>query len=162
VSSGTSNVDWRIKEAILFAIGSIFEEIQPFKELRMTVEPMLTAYVFGELKNQQPFLRMRALWMYGQFVEKMKFKDEAHLKEVTLQTYHALHSDPELPVRLTAATAMKHLLSIDSSQEMLKPHLGNILTSYLKLMSEIESEELVNALEEIVSLYNEDIGPFAI
>ena len=45
---------------------------------------------------------------------------------------------------------------------MLKPHLGNILTSYLKLMSEIESEELVNALEEIVSLYNEDIGPFAI
>jgi len=95
-------------------------------------------------------------------VEKMKFKDEAHLKEVTLQTYHALHSDPELPVRLTAATAMKHLLSIDSSQETLKPHLGNILTSYLKLMSEIESEELVNALEEIVSLYNEDIGPFAI
>jgi hypothetical protein len=29
-------------------------------------------------------------------------------------------------------------------------------------MTEIESEELVNALEEIVSLYNEDIGPFAL
>jgi hypothetical protein len=29
-------------------------------------------------------------------------------------------------------------------------------------MNEIESEELVNALEEIVSLYKDDIGPFAI
>ena len=44
----------------------------------------------------------------------------------------------------------------------MKSNLGNILTAYLKLMSEIESEELVNALEEIVSLYHEDIGPFAI
>ena len=32
----------------------------------------------------------------------------------------------------------------------------------MKLMNEIESEELVNALEEIVSLYKDDIGPFAI
>jgi hypothetical protein len=32
--------------------------------------------VFSELKNPQPFLRMRALWMYGQFVDKMKFKDD--------------------------------------------------------------------------------------
>jgi len=29
-------------------------------------------------------------------------------------------------------------------------------------MQEIESEELVNALEEIVSLYKDDIDPFAI
>jgi hypothetical protein len=29
-------------------------------------------------------------------------------------------------------------------------------------MNEIENEELVNALEEIVSLYKDDIGPFAI
>ncbi len=105
---------------------------------------------------------MRALWMYGEFVDKMSFKDDAHLKEVTLATYQALHSDPELPVRLTAATSMKHLLNIDSACDLLKPNLGHILTAYLKLMSEIESEELVNALEEIVSLYHEDIGPFAI
>ena len=45
---------------------------------------------------------------------------------------------------------------------MLKPHLGQILTAYLKLMTEIESEDLVNALEEIVNLYSDDIGPFAL
>jgi hypothetical protein len=44
----------------------------------------------------------------------------------------------------------------------LKPALKNILEVYLKLMSEIESEELVGALEEIVKHFGEDIGPYAI
>lgn len=44
----------------------------------------------------------------------------------------------------------------------LRPALKDILQVYLKMMSEIESEELVNALEEIVSLYKDDIGPYAL
>ncbi len=155
-------MDWRIKEAILYAIGSLFEELQPYKSLRQTVEPMMQMFVLPELKNSQPFLRMRALWMYGQFCDHLKFKDTAHMKEIVEATYICLHSDPALPVRLNAAIAMKELLRDENACNMLKPHLKEILESYLKLMNEIESEELVNALEEIVSLYNEDIGPFAI
>jgi hypothetical protein len=37
-----------------------------------------------------------------------------------------------------------------------------VLEAILKLMTEIESEELVNSLEEIVTLYRDDIGPFAV
>ena len=122
---------------------------------------MMTTFVFPELKNQQPFMRMRALWMYGEFCGNLSFKDNAHMKEVVGQTYTCLTTDPALPVRLTAAVSMKELLRNDEACNLLKPYLKEILGSYLKLMTEIESEELVNALEEIVSLYNEDIGPFA-
>jgi len=45
---------------------------------------------------------------------------------------------------------------------MLKPHLKEILEAYLKLMNEIDHEQLVYALKEIVSLYSEEIEPFAI
>jgi len=38
-------VDWRIKEAILYAIGGLFEEIEPYKDLRPLVEPTLIAHV---------------------------------------------------------------------------------------------------------------------
>ena len=100
--------------------------------------------------------------MYGEFCNHLKFKDSNHMKEVVAQTYECLHKDPALPVRLNAAISMKELLRNDEACKMLKPHLKEILEAYLKLMQEIESEELVNALEEIVSLYNEDIGPFAI
>jgi hypothetical protein len=50
----------------------------------------------------------------------------------------------------------------DIAAEVLKPFLKNILEIYLKLMSEIESEELVSALEEIVGFYKDDIEPFAL
>ena len=119
-------------------------------------------HVLPELENPQPFLRMRAIWMYGQFCEQMNFKDNEHLKQVVAQSFRCLQSDPDLPVRLTAATSVNKLLHKDIAAELLKPHLRGILEAYLKLMQEIESEDLVNALEEIVSLYKDDIDPFAI
>ena len=44
----------------------------------------------------------------------------------------------------------------------MKPALKDILEQYLKLMSEIDSEELVGALEEIVSHFKDDIAPYAL
>jgi hypothetical protein len=122
----------------------------------------MTTFVLPELRNPQPFLRLRALWMYGEFCNHLKFKEESHMRDIVGLTFECLHKDPALPVRLAAAISMKELLRNDTACNMLKPHLKEILEAYLKLMTEIESEELVNALEEIVSLYNEDIGPFAI
>lgn len=105
---------------------------------------------------------MRALWMYGEYCENLKFKDDAHLSRVVELSFRCLHSDPDLPVRLTAATSVSRLLQNDTACNLLKPHLRQILETYLKLMSEIESEELVSALEQIVTLYKDDIDPFAV
>jgi hypothetical protein len=44
----------------------------------------------------------------------------------------------------------------------LKPALKDILEIYLKLMTEIDSEDLVDALEEIVGHFQDDITPFAL
>ena len=58
---------WRIKEAIMFAIGKLLDEIRDFKDLKELMEPMMAQHVMPELQSQQPFLRMRACWMYGEF-----------------------------------------------------------------------------------------------
>lgn len=44
---------------------------------------------------------------------------------------------------------------------MVRGYLSEILRIYLKLMDEIDSEELVAALEGIVEEFKNDIGPFA-
>jgi hypothetical protein len=103
---------------------------------------------------------MRALWMYGEFGQ-FNFKDNNHVKSAIDGVYRCLF-DAELPVRLTAATSIQKLLHNDTAAEVLKPALKNILEAYLKLMTEIESEELMNALEEIVGFYKDDIEPFAL
>jgi hypothetical protein len=69
--------------------------------------------------------------------------------------------DPNLAVRITAATSIQKLLHYRIAAETLKPVLKNILEVYLKLMTEIESQELVNALVEIVSFCKGDIEPYA-
>jgi hypothetical protein len=65
-------------------------------------------------------------------------------------------------VRLTAATSIHKLLHNEECAQSLKPALKDILQIYLKMMTEIDSEELVAALEEVVSHFKDDIGPFAL
>lgn len=152
-----------MKEATLYAVGSLLEEIQPYKQLRTVVEPMLREHVLPALaQSQQPFLRMRALWLYGEFTKEMKFHDDLHLTKVVEHMYLCLLQDAALPVRLTAALALTKVVQNERACELLKPHLKEILEAFLRLMTEIESEELVNSLEELVSLYRDDISVFAV
>ena len=122
----------------------------------------MVEHVFNDLENTQPFLRIRALQMYSQFCEHLKFKEEGHLKKVVELTYRCLCTDKDLPVRFYAATSINKFLNIKEAETLLKPHLKAVLESFLQLMNEIESEELVSALEEIVSMFRDDIDPFAI
>ncbi len=63
---------------------------------------------------------------------------------------------------MQAAISISRLIENTKVFNLLKPALKNILEVYLKLMNEIESEELVGALEEIVKNFKDDIEPYAI
>jgi len=67
-----------------------------------------------------------------------------------------------LPVKVAAGLALAKMLKNDVAVEFLKPALKNILEIYLKIMEQIDSEELIAALEVIMEKYQEDIGPFAV
>ena len=152
--------DWRIKEAVIYAIGSLYDEVMHFKDLRTSLEPMMSTHVLPELASPQPFMRMRACWFYGEF-GSFKFRQPEHFKQAIQGIYQQLF-DSELPVRFVAAVSLHRLMHNEQCTELLKPFLKDLLSIYLKLMSEIDSEELVAALEEIVSHFKEDIGPYAI
>lgn len=68
----------------------------------------------------------------------------------------------ELPIKFAAALALSQMLKNEDAIEFLKPALKNILEVYLKIMEDIDSEELIGALEVIMEKYSEDIGPFAV
>lgn len=44
----------------------------------------------------------------------------------------------------------------------MRPGLGNVLKMYLKIMDEIDFEELVGALRIIVDTYEDEIAPYAV
>ena len=58
--------------------------------------------------------------------------------------------------------ALSAFLKKPTAVQFLKPALKGILEVYLKIISEIDSEKLVSALEEIMLVYKDDMGPFAL
>lgn len=105
-------------------------------------------------------MKIRACWLYGEFGD-YNFKDKEHIQIAVNSIYQCLF-DADLPVRYVAATSIHKLLYNESVFVFLKPALKQILEVFLKIMNEIESEELVAALEEIVTHFKDDIEPYAL
>ena len=63
--------------------------------------------------------------------------------------YKSLFS-AELPVRLAAAVALASMLCNKIVREFLKPALKNVLEVYLKMVDEIDSEQLFSSLEKVM------------
>lgn len=148
------------KEALIFALGSLNKVIKIEKSFLPYVENILYNSVLCEFTSSVGFLRSRACWVYSQFTD-IQFKVPEH-KEQILQLMCKLIIDSELPVRIEAATALPRLLSWDIAKEKIGPEIQNVLRLYLELMTQIDFEELVEALEEIVGNFAPEIAPFAI
>lgn len=71
--------------------------------------------------------------------------------------------DNELPVRVYAAVSLVEMLrSKDFAIEMIKPALGQIMRIYIKLIDDIEYDELIKGVKTIVEVYEGDIAPYAL
>lgn len=54
------------------------------------------------------------------------------------------------------------MLTINEAKLMIKPGLEQLLKCYLGLMSQLDNEELVEAFETIMVIFDKDIAPYAI
>jgi hypothetical protein len=151
--------DWKIKEAFMLAIGSLADHIDAFKDLRKSIEPMLATYIFPELSSDIGLMKSRALWVYGEF-GYLEIQSQEHINGTLVKIVNCME-DENLPIKLQAAISLHKFINEKEVKKELKPRLGEILKTYLKIMSEVDSEELVGALEEIVEIFTDDIGPFA-
>lgn len=54
------------------------------------------------------------------------------------------------------------MLNQDIAIDLIRPGLEGLLKTYLKIMDDIDFDELVISLQELVETFNEDIAPFAV
>lgn len=82
----------------------------------------------------------------------MTFTNQNHLSSALSSIFQSLqHQD--LPVRVASALALNSLLVHDQAVEFVRPGLEHLLQTYLKIMDDIDFDELVKALENIVNIY---------
>lgn len=73
-----------------------------------------------------------------------------------------LMTSNNIVVRVNAALAMAALLSHDEVIQLIKPNLGNMLRLFLRIMDEMELDDLILALKDIVNIYGEELAPYAV
>ena len=62
---------------------------------------------------------------------------------------------------MNAAVALIKLLSHDFAIEFVRPALGTVIQIYLKLIDDIDYDELIEALKVIVEIFGDEIAPYA-
>lgn len=67
-----------------------------------------------------------------------------------------------MPVRVNAAVSLIKLLDHDVAIEFIAPGLGDVIRIYLKLIDDIDYDELISSLTKIVEVFEADIGPYAL
>ena len=105
-------------------------------------------------------MKARACWIYGQFAH-FGWENEDHLRHALDGLFQCLQS-PDLPVRVNAAVSLVKLLDHPIAVAFLKPGLGEVIRIYLKLIDDIDYDELISSLKKIVDVFEEEIGPYAL
>ncbi|EGR28805.1 hypothetical protein IMG5_168410 [Ichthyophthirius multifiliis] len=153
----------QIKDGLFFAIGYLKEQLffGENNKIKEQMECFLQNIVLPEISFQEKtgIMRSRACQILGKF-SFVKFKNQQLLTEIVQKVSSCLN-DKILIVKYKAALSLNNLLYQKNARELIKGHLKELLEIYLKLMEEIDSEDLVQALQGIVIHFQENIGPYA-
>jgi hypothetical protein len=142
----------------MLSLGQLSRELQLYKHTHAGIEILLKTHVFPELAGSHEMLKARALWLYGEM--SLFVTEPEHAVKVVEQVYKCLLDDC-LPVKVFAGTSLHKLSKIKEAKSILEPGIADIIGAYLKAMQEIDQDELVNALEEMVNIFEDKIEPFA-
>ena len=126
------------------------------------LDAFLVQHVLPALKSPEPFLRLRACAAVQTF-------DQAGLKwttneslEMALRGVMDCIMDPELPVRVQAASAMGELVAHDEVHSAMAPNAGRLMQELLKLSDETDLDVLMTTQEKVVNHFAEELLPFSV
>lgn len=159
--------DFRIKDAYLTILESMSIIFKLYKNYNERIEEVLMNYALPGLLSDNPLEKFRALRLYFEYsylsFDKQigEMNNQQHLLVVGEIIFKHLE-DQETVVKVSAASTLHKLIKKKQLKSEFESQLDVILNSYLNMMNEIDSEDLVTALEEIVSIFKDSIEPYSI
>ncbi|KAG0224632.1 armadillo-type protein [Mortierella sp. GBAus27b] len=150
----------REKDGALVMVGSLASLILRKRSLSSMMEPFFVNHVFAEFKSQHPFLRARACEIVNQFSE-LDFVDPNNVAIAFTSLMDCLR-DEQLPVKVTAALALRPMIRHEAIFEAMKPHLQFVMHELLAMTNEIDVDTLAEVMDEFVEVFAQDLAPFAV
>ncbi len=145
----------RALEAALYVIAKLHSEIVSYPDLVEQIEVLLTQYVLPSMGSEAGIVRMRCCWIYAEY-SGIKFRDTANMY-LACEKLLACLKDKELPVRIAAALAVSKFVGKKEISDKLRPFAVELISAYLVLISQVDIEELVGAVEELVRVFDKEV-----
>ncbi|KAF0718506.1 Aste57867_1650 [Aphanomyces stellatus] len=156
---------WIQKEAALHALCALdsFLTLSPPHQAQM--ESILLVHVVPAFQNPRGYVRLRAVKMLSRnYMTKLAFAD-ATMAQIVGHLLRCLE-DAELPVRIEAAKAFRHVVLYAHSPivlDALRPLLPKVLDQFFVIMDDMGfGDEVVLALEQLIDSFCDEMGPYAV
>ena len=159
--------DFRIKDAYLTILENMSIIFKLYKNYNDKLEEALNHFALPGLLSENPLEKFRSLRLYSEYsylpLEKQipEMNNQQHLLAIGEIIFKHLE-DQEIVVKVSAASTLHRLIKKKLLKKELESQLDVILHAYLTMMNEIDSEDLVTALEEIVTIFKDSIEPYSI
>ena len=150
---------YRQLDGALLAIGSLCERLTRVEAYRAQLEHMLMVYVLPEFTNPLGHLRAKACWVAGMYAN-IAFADRANFTRLMRAVVERLR-DGDLPVRVDAIVALRAFVEASDDLADIRPILPALLEESLRVMSQVDNEDLVYTIETLVEKFGEEIAPYA-
>ncbi|EAS00014.1 importin-beta amine-terminal domain protein (macronuclear) [Tetrahymena thermophila SB210] len=153
------NVTIAQKEGLFQLMGVIREQVYEEKNLTDQLENIIQSYIVKELNSEANILKARTCWLLGKY-GGLDFKNPQNLSTIIAGICQRM-IDGDLVVRVKASIALQYYIDQEGVKDLVRPGLSDMLSIYIKLMQQIDNENLVCALECIVENFTNEITPFA-
>jgi hypothetical protein len=158
----------RRADGALLLVGALSGVITRKAAYRASVEPLLRTVVLPLLSPACPHghLRAKAAWVIAQFAD-FPFDGAGSGRgptfDAALAAARAALRDADLPVRVEAAGALRRLIDAlhEDGVSAFQAALPDLLATLLGVMAELDSEELVSALDAAVEKVGPGVAPYA-
>lgn len=149
------------KDGALCMIGAVAGlTLRKKSPVRGQMEEFLLTHVLPEFTSSHGFMRARACEVMAQFtgITFSQPDRRSHILQATLQCLH----DPQVPVRVQAAMALRPLVGMEEIQSVMVPQLPAIMKELLALANHVDADTLSAVMEEFVEAYAEELTPLAV
>lgn len=149
------------KEYLLNALDIVGERLQYHKSLIDQLPGFFEQYVIPELMSDHDVLRARACMVYAAIGAIVEYGNP-NTYILACQGICNCLSSGKLPIQVAAAESLHVFLAHPAARELLGSDLNQILNLILSIMSKIELDELVVALEGIIKEFGGQAGQYTV
>ena len=149
-------VDYRRKDGCLVALSALSNVLLEKPAYSSHMEPIITTHVIPEFASPVGYMRCRVCLFMESFHE-VKWSNDSTVQAILNGLLTCLR-DPCLPVQTAAAITLRLYLTEESARALVIPILPDITREYFRIMSEVENDVVLSALQTIVLEFGDEIA----